>query len=51
MAKYNAIYEGRLPYAMFKITSDKKLALKPGLVAIFMNSCNKIYKKVANFFN
>jgi hypothetical protein len=50
MAKYNAIYEGRLPHGLCnKVSSDNALAAHQKLddLAVFINT---IYKQVIDFF-
>ena len=52
MAKYNAIYEGRLPHGMVnKIMEAKNATYYQGFAAICMNFCNKIYKKTTDIFS
>jgi len=47
MAKYNAIYEGRLPHAMYhKIITDKAIAEHQGISAMLLNIINKAYSKI-----
>ncbi len=47
MAKYNAIYEGRLPHAMCnKIMADKAVTYHQGAVCMLLNTINKFYKKI-----
>ena len=50
MAKYNAIYEGRLPHGMYnKVIVSNHVARQPGYRRIFMRFINKIYKSIIDF--
>ncbi len=50
MAKYNAIYEGRLPHGMYnKIISNSKVTCPQGYTAALLNSIHKIYRKIIGF--
>ena len=47
MAKYNAIYEGRLPPGMYnRIMTDKTVTCYQESSSILLNTINKIYKKI-----
>ncbi|VAW53069.1 hypothetical protein MNBD_GAMMA06-1935 [hydrothermal vent metagenome] len=50
MAKYNAIYEGRLPHAIYKKTSSKEITRYPGLAIYLLDFIHKICKINLNFF-
>jgi len=47
MAKYNAIYEGRLPHGMYnKIISNSKVTYPQGYMHVLLNFIHKIYRKI-----
>ncbi len=51
MAKYNAIYEGRLPHGIYnKIIGEANVTCQQGLTAYLMDSIAKIYKKYVGIF-
>ncbi len=51
MAKYNAIYEGRLPSGICtSIIGDKNVVPHHGFVSYLMDSAISIYRKCAGFF-
>lgn len=50
MAKYNAIYEGRLPHSMYnKVISNSKVTYPQGYTHSLANFIHKIYRKIIDF--
>ena len=46
MAKYNAIYEGRLPHGIYnKIIGEATVIGRQGLTASLIDTITKVYKK------
>ncbi len=50
MAKYNAIYEGRLPHAIYNKVSEPDLTCHQGFSDYLLDSLNKVYKTCLNIF-
>jgi len=52
MAKYNAIYEGRLPHGIYsEFIADSDVTSHQGFAGHFLDSINKIYRKCIDVFS
>jgi len=49
MAKYKAIYEGRLPHAIYQKISQRDITCPQGLSRYLLENISKVYKKCINF--
>jgi len=49
MAKYNAIYEGRLPHAICNKIPERDITYPHGLTSYLLENISKVYKKCIDF--